>query len=197
MLLSRLTEFGNSAVLLLLALIVALWLARHAGRRTVVAWLAGLVVCVGTIAALKLYFLGCPVKPLGLRSPSGHAGFSTFVYGGVTLCVAQDPLPWRRRLLALGGCSWIALIAWSRYALHAHSPIEIWFGLAIGCASLLLFVRGAGPLPHDRFPFATAVLLVGSCTLAFYLLDWRPSFEHWLHFLGRHYIRDAGLCFAI
>ncbi|MFT4045088.1 MAG: phosphatase PAP2 family protein [Solimonas sp.] len=196
MLLHRITEFGNSAVLFLLGLLLALWLYQRSGRRAALAWSLALLACTGTIAALKLYFLGCPLPHLGLRSPSGHAGFSTFVYGGVTLCVAQDPQPWRRRLLSLVGCAWIAVIAWSRYAVHAHTPIEILCGLAIGCVFLLLFVRSAGTLPHQRFPFAAAVLLIFACTLAFYLLDWRLNFEHWLRLLGRHYVRDTGLCWT-
>jgi membrane-associated phospholipid phosphatase len=194
MLLYRVTEFGNVAVLSLLGLLLAIWLQRRAGRRAALAWSVSLLTCAATIAALKLYFLGCPLPHLGLRSPSGHAGFSAFVYGGVILCVARDPLPWRRRLLSSLGCAWIAAIAWSRYVMRAHTPLEILFGLVIGGVFLLLFVRHAGPLPHRRFPFATAVFLVVVCTLAFWRFGWRPNLEHLLHFIGRHYIRENGLC---
>ena len=197
MLLQRLTEFGNSAVLALLGLVLALWLQQRGGTRPALIWTVSLLACVATIAALKLYFLGCPLREFGLRSPSGHAGFSAFVYGGVTLCVAQDPTPWRRWILSLLGCLWIARIAWSRYAVHAHTPIEILFGLVVGCAFLLLFAHHAGPLPKQHFPFVAAALLVAACTLAFYLFDWRPNFEHLLRWLGRHYIRQNGLCIGV
>src|SRR3546814_9391474 len=56
-----------------------------------------------------------------LRSPSGHAGFSLFVYGAITICAARDHARWRPLALPLLGCVWIVAIAWSRYALHAHS----------------------------------------------------------------------------
>lgn len=197
MLLSRVTEFGNFTVLLLLGALIAIWFLLQAGRRAALAWTVALLACAATLAALKLYFLACPLTPFGLRSPSGHAGFSAMVYGGVTLCVLQDPTPWRRWLLSLLGCLWIGLIAWSRYALRAHTPIEIFFGLAIGGGFLLLFGRCAGPLPHQRFPFVPAALIVVACTATLYFLAWRPSFEQWLYHLGRQLIRQNGLCLAI
>src|SRR3546814_8313549 len=73
-----------------------------------------------------------------LRSPSGHAGFSLFVYGAITICAARDHARWRPLALPLLGCVWIVAIAWSRYALHAHSIAEIIFGMLIGALALLL-----------------------------------------------------------
>src|SRR3546814_4222278 len=86
-------------------------------------------LCFGVIAGLKIYFHGCPRPAFGLRSPSGHAGFSLFVYGAITICAARDHARWRPLALPLLGCVWIVAIAWSRYALHAHSIAEIIFGI--------------------------------------------------------------------
>src|SRR3546814_2233648 len=133
-----LSTFGNTSILLWLSALLAAWLAREAGVRATLVWICVLALCVGVIAGLKIYFHGCPRPAFGLRSPSGHAGFSLFVYGAITICAARDHARWRPLALPLLGCVWIVAIAWSRYALHAHSIAEIIFGLLIGALALLL-----------------------------------------------------------
>src|SRR3546814_14442054 len=71
------------------------WLAREAGVRATLVWICVLALGVGVIAGLKIYFHGCPRPAFGLRSPSGHAGFSLFVYGAITICAARDHARWR------------------------------------------------------------------------------------------------------
>src|SRR3546814_18433877 len=94
-----LSTFGNTSILLLLSAPLAAWLAREAGVRATLVWICVLALCVGVIAGLKIYFNGCPRPAFGLRGPSGHAGFSLFVFGALTFCAAHDPA--RRR--PLGG----------------------------------------------------------------------------------------------
>ncbi|WP_020647821.1 phosphatase PAP2 family protein [Solimonas variicoloris] len=192
--LERLTEFGNAAVLSLLALFVALWLAHAGSRRAALAWLVGLLACVGTIALLKGYFLACPLPGWALRSPSGHAGFSLFVYGGITLCAARDGAAWRRGLLTLLGSAAVAAIAWSRYALGAHTPIEIVFGLLIGGAALATFAALRGAAGARRFPYLAAALLALAIAATLHLLDWHPSFEGWLREFGRRFATGLPFC---
>lgn len=193
-LLLRLTEFGNAVVLIPLAVLVALWLRHTGARRAALAWGMALLACVATIAVLKIYFLGCPLPRLGLRSPSGHAGFSAFVYGGVTLCAAHGEREWRRVLLAGIGCAWIAAIAWSRYAIHAHTIAEIASGLAIGTSALALFRAGCGPLPSVRFPFVPASSLAAAIVLLCLALHWRWNFESPLQQIGRLLMRWLPIC---
>lgn len=188
------STFGNASVLLLLSLLLTAWLARESGARAALAWLCALALCVGVIAVLKIYFHGCPRPALGLRSPSGHAGFSLFVYGAITICAARDPATWRQLALPLLGCVWIAAIAWSRYALHAHSIAEIVFGLLIGASALLLFVGRAGPLPIGRFPFVVSVVIAAVFVAVMLNLRLNVSFESWLGGLGRHWRPWLPLC---
>lgn len=192
--LETLSTFGSVPVLLLLSLLMACWLAYAAGMRAALAWCAALLVCVGLLALLKVYFRGCPRPELGLLSPSGHAGFSLFVYGGIALCVARDEVPWRRLVLPAAGLLWIAAIAWSRYALHAHSPSEIVFGLLAGGLVLAAFALGAGPLPRIRFPFALSVLIAALLTLAMIRLHWNYNFEELFRHIGREWRPWLPLC---
>lgn len=192
--LERLTEFGNAAVLSLLALLVALWLARAGSRRAALAWSGALLLCVGTISLLKGYFLACPLPGRALRSPSGHAGFSLFVYGGITLCAVRDGTASRRGLLTLLGVAGIAAIAWSRYALGAHTPIEIVFGLLIGGGALALFAGLRGPGGTRRFPYLAAALLAFAIAATLHAFDWHPSFEGWLRALGRRFATGLPFC---
>lgn len=188
------STFGNASVLLLLSLLLAAWLARESGARAVLAWLCALAFCIGVIAVLKIYFHGCPRPAFGLRSPSGHAGFSLFVYGAITICAARDTAKWRQFALPLLGGAWVAAIAWSRYALHAHSVTEIVFGLLIGGGALLLFIRRAGPLPIGRFPFVVSVAIAGLFVAVMLDLHLSMNFENWLGGLGRHWRPWLPLC---
>lgn len=183
--LTFITQFGHSFVLLALGGALALWLAHSAGRRAALAWLAALLACVSTIAALKVYFMACPSATLDLRSPSGHAGFSMFVYGGITLCLARDETPWRRRWLPPLGLAWIAAIAWSRYALRAHSGTETLLGLGVGALALGAFVVAAGAQPRYRFPFLAASALAAALAVPLTLLNARFTFEPWLQALAQ------------
>lgn len=191
-----LTQFGSFFLLLALALLVAVWLARTpgAGRRAAVVWLGALLLCVGTVALLKIYFIACPLRPLALRSPSGHAGFSCFVYGGVALCLARDETLWRRLLLPLLACAWIAAIAWSRVILHAHSVNETLLGLAIGAFALLVFASASGLRPRRRFPFFRCAAFAAALAVPLLLLHIGFSFEHWLDQLARMLRRTAPIC---
>lgn len=189
-----LSAFGSAALLLLLSLLLAIWLAREAGARAVLAWLGALAVCIGVIAASKIYFHGCPRPVLGVRSPSGHAGFSLFVYGAITICAARDRARWRQLAVPLLGCAWIASIAWSRYALHAHSVTEIVFGVLIGGGALALFLAFAGSLPTGRFPFVLSIIAAMILVALMLDLHLNIDFEDMLREWGRHWRPWLPLC---
>ena len=135
-----LTELGDTAVLVPLAALLVLWLLLSRCPRGAAWWAIAVVMCVGLTAVLKLTFYGCPPIP-GLRSPSGHASFSTLVYGAITLVSATESRGFRRVMAISGGAGLILAIAASRLLLPAHSVPEIGFGLVIGSAALPLFGR--------------------------------------------------------
>lgn len=181
--LENITAFGNSAVLLPLSLLILWWLARTGGRRPALAWLAGFLIGVGAIAVLKIYFLNCPLPRFGLHSPSGHAGFSTFVYGGISLLTARSrPLWLRLGLIAVAGL-WVLLIAWTRYALHAHSLQELALGMLLGAIGLAVFVRLRGELPRMHFPLFAAAGVAALLVLALF----GPMRHFQIEWLLRHF----------
>lgn len=168
----------------MLAILLALWLLRSAGRRVASLWLLAFLACAGGIAMLKVYFLACPLPHGWLRSPSGHAGLSLFIYGGIALCGSRDPEPRRGLILVVGGCTWVGAIAWSRYALHAHTGSEIALGLAVGAAALAGFALKSGPLPRARFPLVPTILAAAFLSLGFSVAPHQVQFESLLGHIG-------------
>lgn len=81
---SFLTNFGDLAVLLPLAIVILLWLVTLRPRRCAVWWAVAVGLCTGLTALLKIYFYVCPPSP-ELQSPSGHTSFSALVYGTLAL----------------------------------------------------------------------------------------------------------------
>jgi len=139
--LERLTDFGDTAVLLPLSLVFFIWLLATHRAATALIWLLIVVACNFVIGALKLYFLACPAGDI-LRSPSGHIGLGILVYGSIALVLAAATRRrWLRRLIVALGTALVVLIAVSRLMLRNHSPTEIAIGAAIGGVSLAVFAR--------------------------------------------------------
>jgi len=132
----EITDFGDLAVLVPLAVAIPIWLHRVSG--VTAQWILALSICVGLTALLKIVFYGCP--PAGdMHSPSGHASLSTLVYGALAFTAAAA-WPGLRRLIVIGvGAGLVSTIAVSRLLLDAHSLAEVGLGLIIGIVSLALF----------------------------------------------------------
>lgn len=161
----HITNFGDSAVTLPLALLTIASLAL-AGRRHAA---LSLLLAVGgtglTMLALKLAFLSCLNSLDGgmIRSPSGHAAMSAVVYGSLALLLtAGSP---RRPLLLAATALFVGAIAVSRFAIEAHSRAEILVGLAIGLGFVLLLARRLRHEPPFR-PQRRPLILVIAVTLA-------------------------------
>lgn len=159
------TDLGDLALLLPLAVVILVWLVAMRCPRGAFWWLAAVTFCGGATGLLKVYFFACPWTR-ELVSPSGHTSLSTFVYGGVCVIVAAQV---RGRLIraatvAAGGIL-IGSIGASRILLNAHTMLEVCVGFGIGAMALSMFA-----LPHVRHPPArvslsslalAGVLLVG------------------------------------
>ncbi len=157
------TDFGDSAVTLPLALLTSGFLLTVGARRTAVAWLVAIGGCAATMAALKLVFGACghATGPAGIVSPSGHAAMSTVVYGGLAVLVGRHQ-PLRRRWAA-GAMAGLAVIGigLSRWVLDDHRLAEVALGLAVGAAALGLFAVRLGREPLPPLPFGWLVLGAG------------------------------------
>jgi membrane-associated phospholipid phosphatase len=137
---ATLTNFGDLAVLLPLAIVLALWLAAMHAARSAAAWVLAVGLCMTITAVTKVYFFVCPTLA-DLHSPSGHTSLSTLVYGAITLILARESEPRQRYLPIAAGVAFIGAIALSRIAVNAHTGIEVVAGLAIGLAALGFYTR--------------------------------------------------------
>jgi membrane-associated phospholipid phosphatase len=131
------TDFGDAAVLVPLALALLFWL-RYNNRRYALWWIGSVGLCVSLTALLKIYFYACPAVS-EIRSPSGHTGFSILVYGAITLVSVVHSRGLRRAMGIAVGAGLVLTIAASRILLAAHNLYEVGAGSIIGLASLVLF----------------------------------------------------------
>jgi len=134
------TNLGDSSLLLAIGAAVPAWLWAIGARTEARAWLIAAFVCVAAIAVLKLPFLVC--TPASAFSPSGHAALATQVYGSLAILGANGRSRWWWGGLLTAAAVVVALVAWTRVALLAHSPLEVMMGLAVGGAGLGLFLAG-------------------------------------------------------
>jgi membrane-associated phospholipid phosphatase len=157
------TNFGDLAVLLPIAVAVLAWLLWSPdSRRLAAAWAVAVVFCGGTIALLKVYFSACPTGVID--SPSGHAALSILIYGGLALIVAERSKPLAVPAIATGLGLALA-IAGSRLAIGAHDGVEVLIGLIIGSGTLVIFgtalLRNPVPIPTRSMLAVAAVLAIG------------------------------------
>ena len=189
--LETLTDFGDLALLLPLAVTVTVWLVLLRYWRALAWWLVALTLCMGVTAILKIYFFVCP--PLtDLHSPSGHTSLSTLVYGALTLAVAAAVGGWKRVAVLLLGAAFVTAIGISRVAIHAHSIPEVLLGWLIGVGALAAFA--ASWWPYRPAPRVQG-LVIAAVALMVMLHGEALRAEGVLHAVGL-YLSHAGMtCF--
>jgi membrane-associated phospholipid phosphatase len=183
-LLTAVTNFGDLAILLPVAGIIALWLVAMRLPRAALWWGVAAALCGGGTAVLKIYLYACP--PLAeLHSPSGHTALSTLVYGAVALIIAAEGTRWHRLLSYVAGTIVVLGIAVSRVLLQAHSPLETGIGLAIGIVALAVFAR---EYLARRSPEVSLRPLVVSVALLLVILHGQElRAEELLHAIGSYF----------
>jgi membrane-associated phospholipid phosphatase len=158
---AHVTDFGDQAVILPVALVVSLVLAIGRCVRACLAWTVAVCGVLSLILALKVILLTCGVQllPTGaLRTPSGHTGASTVVYGGIAALVLQGRAnsAWPAALAAV---TVAVVIGVSRIVLHAHTILEVCIGGMVGLAGIWVMLLMAGRLPR-RPPWVLCGALV-------------------------------------
>jgi membrane-associated phospholipid phosphatase len=131
------TDCGDAAVTLPLAVLVLAVLLAVRARRQALAWLAAVAGCGMAIGALKLLFGACGTRvgALAVVSPSGHTAMSAAIYLSLALLVARS-LPGAARIAVLAAAVLlVAAIAVSRMVLDFHDAAEVAMGLAVGLAA--------------------------------------------------------------
>lgn len=168
------SDFGDTAVTVPLALLMGLALVAARHFRMALGWCLAILACAGLIGALKLALAVCGYQPGGavLASPSGHTAMSTAVYGGFAAVLGAGlERPARDAVIAAAAALMLAIAA-SRAVLHYHSAPEVAVGLAVGSLALSGIVVLAGryrPVRLPVLPIAGAALAVA---LMFHGVRW-------------------------
>lgn len=160
------SDFGDQAVILPLAVAVALALLLAGWRRAALAWV---LAVAGTLAAVllgKVLAVACVhvLAIADLRSPSGHTASAAVVYGGLVALLLPEPARGLRRWVAAFVLAAIFAVVFggTRLALHAHTPADVVAGACLGIAGALALSRLAGPRPDGmrvRIPVAAAIVV--------------------------------------
>lgn len=156
------TRLGEAQILLPAMAAALLWLVVSArAKPSALLWLLGTGLAAGITTATKVAFFGYELgyAPLDYTGISGHAMFAAAilpVLAGIATCGAAT----RWRIAAIGtGYVLAALIAYSRWRVGAHSPVEAVAGLVLGSLASALALN-AGKLPHMRPPLWLGVGLL-------------------------------------
>lgn len=161
---NALTDFGDAAVLLPVAIVLWIWLLAlpRKGGTAGAWWGLSLALCVGITALLKVYLYPCP-QGSELRNPSGHVSLSVLVYGAIATVLSRQVDGWQRVAVVCGTAVGVMAISASRVLIEAHTWPEVLAGFAIGGVSLAVFAcnypRHASTTASVR-RLSVAVLLV-------------------------------------
>ncbi|PLY57970.1 phosphatase PAP2 family protein [Herbaspirillum sp. BH-1] len=163
------TFFGDSAITIPAACILALWLGLNRLWRPMLAWL----VCFGTamfiVVVSKLLFMGWDIAPpmLNFTGFSGHTASSSALYLSIALVLTQGcSRPRRSLVLALTALA-VTAIGVSRLMIKVHSESEVLLGLLLGAGAAWAFSlslhRAPPPWRHLLLPLglAAALLMTG------------------------------------
>lgn len=154
------TDCGDSAVTLPLALLVSVFLFASGERCLGHAWIATVAGCAIAIGMLKLVFGACDGEIAGghIVSPSGHTAMSTAIYGSLALLAATRLRPRARFLTYAIAAAGVIGIALSRLVLHEHNVPEIMVGWLVGASAVALFAKLLGRREAPSLPFGWLLL---------------------------------------
>ena len=192
------TNFGDSAVGLPLASLVLVVLLMSGWSRAAAGWFLAVGACALVTLAIKLAFKvmvdGCGpiVASAPGFSPSGHAALSTVIYGGLAVLGSRHLPELARLLLAMAASAWVGAIAGSRIELHAHSPLEVAVGLAVGAGAIALLAATIGRSTGPRWLLPMLAGITIAVLVATHGTRW-PVEEN-LHAFAAWLRGSAGLC---
>jgi membrane-associated phospholipid phosphatase len=177
-----LTDFGDSAVLLPLSMVVLIWLLATRSMAAAIWWVGVLAVFGAVVGGLKMLFFACP-PAVDVRSPSGHTGFSMLVYGGIAAIIAiQCRSALARIAIMLAATALVIGIAISRVTLRMHSRNETLIGFLIGVVAVAVFIFGYRRTTANRRLLAPLLFAVVLTAAIFH--GTRLNAETNLHMLG-------------
>ena len=138
------TELGDTAVVVVVTIIIFLWLAWKRAWRAAAYWVAAIAGASALNTAIKVALHRARPGELlysgwsAFSFPSGHSTINMVLYGFLAFLIARELRPALRVSVALGAAVLIFLIAFSRLYLGAHWLSDVLGGLAFGSAWLAL-----------------------------------------------------------
>jgi len=196
---SFVSDFGDTAVTLPFAAILALFLGGVQSPASSATALRSLALCLGAMVLLKVAFITCGRHwDIGLVSPSGHAAISLTVYGMAAMVLASWTAGWWRMSLAVAAAALVAAIAVSRVLLGVHTVTEVVVGLLVGAAALWVFAASylwpAKPRPGRANLFFLGLALVVPLAA---LHGERLPAERWVRQAAVMLRTNVGVCRAL
>jgi len=151
-----LTDFGDTAVTVPLAVLMVGFLLVARQPRLAIGWGLAIVGCAGAIGGLKLGFAVCghPLDGARVASPSGHTAMSIVVYGGFAAVVGATLTRLARAPLIAGTAVPVIGIPLSRTIVSGHTTNEVVVGLAVGIAALGAIIAVMARYRPERLPLA-------------------------------------------
>lgn len=160
------SQLGDAAVTLPVVIAVLLWIAWKGAWRVAAYWLAAVAFAAGLAPILK-------TGPFGFGSAGSHAAMTVIVYGFLAVLLARAVMARERWLVAGVAVPLIALIAFWRLYLGAHSLSEVLGAFIFGSSWVALlavaYVRRGAQLLSARSLAAVslpALLLAGGVSVA-------------------------------
>ena len=163
------TDFGDQAVILPLAVVVFLILLAQRRWRVAGAWMLVIPGVLGTLLVLKIACYACgwllPALDLGqlaLRSPSGHVASAAVVSSGIIALQAGRLRVWPISAALAVALAVAVIIGATRLLLGAHSMSEVVVAAIIGGAGAVAFARLSGRHLQEKsgLPIAAAAVIV-------------------------------------
>ena len=191
---SVITDFGDTAITVPLAALMLCFLVVAKEWRLALAWAVAILGCAGVVGGLKLILDACgtSIATAGLASPSGHTAMSAAVYGGFAAVVGINLAPPARAALVIGALVLIVAMPLSRVVLHAHTPIEVMVGLAVGLPAAAMIILATLAIPREQLPVAWLVAIAIGLVLLLHGERW-PA-EQAIHHLAAWLGVLRGLC---
>lgn len=183
-LLSIITDLGDAGFLLPMSILLGLTLLLSGDRRSALAFVVSLAICVAATVMAKVAFMTCAGERAGaaIYSPSGHASLAALFFPALALVGGRNGSRLYKGAFVLACALIVLLIAGSRVVLGVHTLAETAAGVAIGLGSFGFFWRFASP--HGAIFAPAFIAALSLLAVAYAIFGSHVGIEHWLELVA-------------